>query len=379
MTDNKAILKLQRKFSNFFPKNAIINKNILSEDNIINICNKRNKCDKPYINIKHIDFGDNINEIYDFLENNFFTTDTFVIKMPIELLRVLYDKCYVLALYEDSELASILLFSKKKLQVNNEVIESLIIHIINTNKKHRKKKYATMLLENLQYESATNNIVTSFYLLNALSKDSVSKLKYFYRPLNPQELLNAGFSGFHNKHINNNNDEKIIEYYTVQQQKTLLFKKASSDDINMLFNLYEQQRERYNISVIYTIDEFNKLLINDNISTFCIVEDEIITDFVSYYKIQHLSVKNKNRKNIDIANLFVYSCLNNNLFKIIKNLLVHLVEQNVDMLCVMNNMNNEDIIDTHKFIDSNTYLSACLYNYCFSDLNANQIGSFIFI
>jgi hypothetical protein len=127
-------------------------------------------------------------------------------------------------------------------------------------------------------------------------------MKYYYRPINPEILLTAGFSGFNEGDLKNDNNS-ISSFYKISNVKTLDLCKYDKDkyDFNQIYDLYKENMQQYSFSNNYTSDQLKQILCNKAITTWCVVsncdnnktETCKIIDFVCTYNVQHESKKNK--------------------------------------------------------------------------------------
>lgn len=124
----------------------------------------------------------------------------------------------------------------------------------------------------------------------------------FFRPLNYEKLLN-------NKFFVLNGDKKSIQdRFNENTKPSEFYFEAIEDDLEYIFELYNEYCNKFNIYVNYSFEEFKFLLWNENVRLYVIKNNNNhIIDFVSYYKYE-LSVKNSD-ETLKCARMLLYTCL----------------------------------------------------------------------
>ena len=93
--------------------------------------------------------------------------------------------------------------------------------------------------------------------------------------------------------------------HCVEEQKEVGFEQ----DIEEMYELYNEYRSQFKVSINYSFEEFKYFMWNENVKVFVIrnTKENKIVDFVSYYKYQ-MSIKNSD----DVFNctrMFLFTCL----------------------------------------------------------------------
>ena len=328
-----------------------------------------------FTKIKDLNIDEHFNKIYKFINDNFLDQETYRIKIPIDLLKwFLYD-CKIKALVDKSEdILSLVAYRTDCLQIECDINEHVNIKLVCTDKLYRHRRFAKRLLAILEKDCINNNSMSGFYMSNIGFMKPFCQLKYYYRPINPEILILSGFSGFKEADLKNKNNN-IIDYYKLQEELSLDLKVIKKDDMDTIYELYNENRDRYNFSHVYTQDDLTKILCSDAITAYCVWKNNEIIDFFGYYKIYHESIVNKKRRDIVVGNVFMYTTVNTTVYNLFKNILTLMASHNIDLLSILNNQDSDSIIEPLQFMDSESFNYIYLFNWYVLEFKPNQIGS----
>lgn len=331
---------------------------------------------KSHIQSTKLDLHTDINKIHSFINDNLLEKETYKIKIPIRMITWLLDKCIIQVLEDSNGILCLCAYKIEKIQLNDKIDNQINIKMLCTDNRYRNKKYAKYLLKLIQRNQINEDCTHGYFMSNINIRVGLAKLTYYYRPINPDILLQAGFSGFKESDFKNSN-KSIQDYYKIDTSYSLNIKPLNIDYVQYLdkvFELYEDTRQKYNFSIVYSKDEFKEMLFNENVKTYLVWNDDEIVDFVSYYVFYHESIINKQRRDISVANLFMYTTNHTTPYKLIKNLLTILAENNIDMITMLDNMENDILVETMNFINSQTHNYVYLFNWHHLPIKPLQIG-----
>ncbi len=354
------------------------NSHIVPKESLVTHC-KTIKTDlKDYISVKNLDMKDDFSKIYNFISRNFFEQETYRIKVPTYLLKWFLDGCTVKALMSDDDILSLVAYKLDRVQIDDIVTEHVNVKLVTTDKFYRNKHLAEKLLAILEKECIDDGHISSVFMSNIGFMKPFAQLKYYYRPINPEILIQAGFSGFKEADLKNR-DQNILEYYRINTDYSsgFTFKPLQREDTERVYELYNENREKYNYSHLYTGEELTNMLCNDAVSTYCVWKNGEIEDFVSFYKVYHESVVNRERRDVVVGNVFMYTTVNTTVYTLFKNLLTLMASQNIDLMSTLNNQDIDCIIEPLQFLDSESYNYVYLFNWHVLDFKPDQICSVI--
>jgi hypothetical protein len=228
----------------------------------------------------------------------------------------------------------------------------------------KKGLVETLMNELIRYINVNKKIQQGFFITNNNISQPCATIRKYYRPINYHKLAKSDFlklegkeNTIHNKFALSSIEEST-NYISMQKEH-----------VDKVYELYKIYTSQYNMSIYYTKDELENLLLNNNIVKSYVILSESskeIIDFVSYYHIQY---KCKNDELVNAGYLFLYSLLNeysesmlNNLIKIMNKNDIDIIYVNDDksiintLLTEKYNSNEDSDIDTydkiyeHKFI-----------------------------
>ena len=136
-----------------------------------------------------------------------------------------------------------------------------------------------------------------------------------------------------------------------------------------LFNKYSN---RYTVYPVYTFDQFKQLFKNKSVTSYVLLENDEVIDFISYYEQGVRAVKTN--KIISTAHLFYYTSNIETVYQLIKNMIIVAKNKGMNLFCMYDIMENSDIISDLKFEKSNNITYYNFYNWNCPELNKNQIG-----
>ena len=388
--ENKPVKKLNDKE---FPKNSKIE--LLRKRKIYN-------SDTP-IELKPLEWNsldlnnDNeINKICDFL-NKYYMIDQskkFILEYTKEYL-LWSIKNELLNLFLNDEIIGTVSYSVMKLNIFDKIEKFGCVNYLCVLPKFRQKNLGEKQLVNVLIDEAIRRLA-KYHELNAgiftterFVPTPISSIRYFFRPLNYKKLFE------HNFYSIPGDIEKIHERFNENVKPSSYYFKANKEDINKIYELYNEFMKKFNLFVKYSEEELQKLLFNSIVKCYVMKnKNNEIVDFVSFYQQNQLvSGTDKKIKNSD---LFLYSCLTEDITLLISNT-IRLVKRDTDsdLLNVSDVMMNSEFllsnkirsiedsdendynkIYDYKFIKSDGKIHLNFFNWNCADLYTNQISWF---
>lgn len=224
----------------------------------------------------------------------------------------------------------------KKMVVFDKIENFGIVTFLCSHPIYRKKKIAFTLIDEITRRIVLSGVNQGCFLTERCVPTPVTTMRCYHRPINYEKLK---------KHeiIIIDGDEKIItKRLKITDSFPESFVKMNSSHIIEVLKLYNKFMFRFNIYCKYTETELETLLLNtDIVTSYVIMKDDKIIDFVSYYKLPY-SIKNSDEK-INTAYLFLYSSETISGSNIIKDILKTTVKDNIDLF---------NIIDIGNMYDS---------------------------
>ena len=308
----------------------------------------------PLLTWESVDLEDTgkLQQVCEFL-NKYYTRDNsykfkYIFTKDIFTLFIQNGECIVLK-FNDIILGTVS-YNMQTIVVNDKTekfchVNFLCVHP--TYRNNDNKKMVHLLIDEITRRSVNKGYSYGIFSTDKLVPKPISVIRYYNRPLNYNKLEKHKFiildkdgkcDKLHNRFIEN---VKPSDYY----------KKITIEDINnneqyldKIYELYSEYMLRFNMYIKYSKEDLINILFNNNVNVYILKnKNEEIVDFISYYKISK-SIKDSDEQ-LNIANLFLYSCLSEDIQLLISNL-IRIVSNNddIDLLTISDNMQNSEAI-----------------------------------
>lgn len=340
---------------------------------------------KSHMSYKHTNVSNltsyEMSRLHTFLCDNFFEKETYRIKISLTFLRALIQNHELFYIEDDDNLVGLIVLNIDDVEIENVQTKFMNIKFVCTNKSYRNKHLTGKLLRHVQlyYLQSEKQIMSGIYSSNLNFGKFTSKLRFFYRPINPNVLISAGFNGFKEADLKISNDE-LKTYYKLDMSYTLQMRNYDSnqsDQFDRIYDLYINSLSKYALTIKFEKEYLRNLLANDDVVTYCVYENNEIVDFISYFKTYHETALTGKKQDIQIGTVFLYSTEITNAYRLIRNLLIKMFENNVDMLAMTDNMASDSIFELCKFVDSQSFDFIYLYNWNVSPIPSNAVNGMI--
>jgi len=240
---------------------------------------------------------------------------------------------------------------------------------------YKYKKITKFLLKEFK-EKCGCDFEYGYYLRNKiLSKEFFSSVQTYRRVINLKRLLSSGYT----KIEGDKNSVNLDEYTKQLRLKNNVdpnIRLSRPDDLERLYELYNNYTSRYNMYDILTVDEFKKKFMNDFVKTYVVMEDDLVVDFVSlFFMKEH---ENNNHDNyINRAVLLFYTSISETPYKLLDTALIIAKNNKSDIFIAYDNLENHVIIKDMNFdVGEKLYLSS--YNFKPKNMNNTQIASLVY-
>jgi hypothetical protein len=238
----------------------------------------------------------------------------------------------------------------------------------------------------------SSNINHGYFITNKKVPSPITKIRYYARPLNYTKLFESDFLKLQDgKNTTMNKFNKIFKINDTLDSNCI---KLNDQNIEKIHKIYSEWSLKFNIYIEYNLQSFKeRFLGHEFVNSYVFYEDspENPIDFMSFYYVEYMSKKTNIK--IKTAHLIAYSDSNITLSKIIKNMSVICLSDNVDIIfvndsaligeyfCLQDRLPDEDSEDDEnnqmtedKFmkIDDNKYLN--LFNFQCPRIKTKQLN-----
>ncbi len=267
-----------------------------------------------------------------------------------------------------------------KTQVNRNISDYVEVRLLCVHQQLRHKKLVPCLITELTRQFNLLNYDKAIYNTSIYINKPLISTKYYLRPINVDKLIELGFLKFDSKNSNitADNIKKKIDMSHTDISKD--FKKMEEYHIPMALELFNRYMGKYNYHPVFTLEEFTHLFYDNKFVETYVFEYNnedgcYITDFASYYVSDLETAKGDFKgKIIKKGTLFYYTCLNNTIYTVIKNILNIATLNDIDVFCAFNIMEHGSFLKELNFDEYGQETHYYLYNWRVRMLENRQIG-----
>jgi len=256
-----------------------------------------------------------------------------------------------------------------KHKINDKTVDTVEINFLCVHMKFRNKRCAPALIKEITRISRLNGYHQAFYSAENYLPKPFARVTYFHRAINIKKLLKTKFI----TKQGHSNTKEMIKYYSIPNEPINKdFVKMEEPHIADAYNIFNLYLDRYNFYPIYTLEQFKHVFYDNNfVTTYVLKENDIVVDFISYYKLPSIAQK----KNITIngAYLFYYTSDTETAYRLLRDMLVVAKKEKMDVFNALNIMENENILREIEFVEGTGILNYYFFNWKCRDLTNNQI------
>jgi ribosomal protein S18 acetylase RimI-like enzyme len=194
---------------------------------------------------------------------------------------------------------------------------------------YRKKKIAFTLIDEMVRRLIKLGVKQGHFLTDKCVPTPRTLIRTFYRPIN---YLNLANNKFMNKGLEFGEDAETINKKFMTNAKIpeniVIMEEKHLDSVLKLYNSY---MEKFNIYHNYDKNSLQDLLFNKFVKSYVILNSELqVMDFLSYYELITSHESNK----IISGNLYLHTCNNISLDTIIRNMIIIMEHNKIDLFNV---------------------------------------------
>lgn len=359
-----------------------------------------------------------IEELYDFLYENYIQDNTFRFKYSKKYLAWILSKSILLILKYGIRIYGLITGLPVTLRVFDRQINAVYVDFFCIHKTLRGKNITQIVLREFKntciakgYKQAIFNSQKSIFF-------SISEqIKYFHYPLNYKKLLNTGFFGpviqsdsseettnkskssksYMNKKRNQKGIldpvrrrfyEKIynkpLDFIVLKPEITGLYNKkfirpACHKDIQSILLLLNETLSKYKLSIVFDEEYVKFFFLQEPEVVFCYVITDInnqVLDMFSFYVIHSESVITK--EEIKVAYMFYVTTKHHSILEMLNCCIVAAKQKGFDLFNLLDLMDNTEAIKTQnnnfKLIEGTGFTRFYMYNWRTERFKNNEIG-----
>nr|QBK89031.1 MAG: N-myristoyltransferase [Mimivirus LCMiAC02] len=300
-----------------------------------------------------------------------------------------------------------------KTQIYHNTIDMVQCNFLCVHSKLQGRNVSKRLIKQLSNMFKINGYNSGYYTTDKIIKQdtNIYKAKYYHRPINVHNILDAGLLRVEKNMTTNS----IIEGYELPTEPTKprylkdltdtteltdttkpshLIKRTNTTSeeyefvqmkeqhLQEVYELLNSYLDRYNIYPIFNYDEFVYIFYNNSIVTSYVLvergsqglkEKEIVIDFISYYTLPTV-IENKKNKTVNVAHLYYYTSTIESPYRLIRNMMIISQKNNIDEFIIKDIMENETTTLELGFLVGAEDIYYHLHNHKCINLMGKQIG-----
>jgi len=369
------------KLTEFIGRNEIIDKNICNNSDIKQ---EQEQLPEGYEwETFDINNDEHLMKISKFIENNYVedTSGEFRLSYSPDFLRWYFTKpgsnalCIGVIVKDTGVLIGFISSILANNQIYNAKLKVAEVDFLCINPKLRNKRLTPLLIKELTRRVTLEGISQSLYTSNRYLPSPFGSATYYHRPIDITALVDTGFTKLQK-------DVKILDV-----KKAILLPKNPSANFVRLEEQYIHEAlsvlntyfERYTCHPIFDEEEFrHTFLNNDFVSSYVILENDNVVDFVSFYKLPYKVLKNnKNYQNINAGYLYYYSSNVETIYTLINNMIIVAKNEDMQVFNALDIMENKQILKDLKFEEGTGTINYYLGNYKCMEMKPFQIAKFL--
>ena len=329
-----------------------------------------------------IDIENDIDMIVDFLNENYHSIDGEIcFKFTKELL------LWELGFHPDNKRLAIGIMYKdkivgcifgiiRKLNFNNKIINGSETNLLCLDKKIRKLNLAPLLIQEL---TRRNNyylgINQSIYTTSRKLPNILSTGTFYNRYLNYNKMILLGLLDEELKELGNDKLSTFFHYTLKNNNNIMNIKNLDDNMIKKCCKMLNDKLLSLKYSYIFDLDDFKHTFINNIVKCYVFVENNIITDMISWYN--QPSLHREKNITINTSNLYYYFNTKNSMKDLANVVVKDGLENGIDRIRVLNIMDYGEL-ENFNFVESSVEINYYIYNWKCSMIEKNKIGYIVF-
>tara|TARA_B100001121_G_C18687909_1_gene621613 strand:+ start:1840 stop:3000 length:1161 start_codon:yes stop_codon:yes gene_type:complete len=244
--------------------------------------------------------------------------------------------------------------------------------------KLRNKSIAPLMIKEVTRRVNCCDIYQAIYTAGVVIPKSFSTSTYYHRPINIEKLVDIGF--FFKKETTPMKIMKKLYDLSSNDNKSIKLRPIEEKDVNSSLLLLNSYFKKLSLHPVFTEEEFKHWFLskNNNMYTYVISKDDIVTDFCSFFSIPCNVVNNVKYNNLNVAYSFYNVATSMNLSELINSLLHVIKDNNFDVFNCLDVMDNTEFFEKLKFKKGSGVLNYYLFNYKLKSVEPSKNGIVLF-
>lgn len=272
---------------------------------------------------------------------------------------------------ETKEIVAFISGVPTNIKVGEKTIKLCEINFLCVSKRLRDKRLAPILIKEVTRRVNLCDIWQAIYTAGRDIPTPISAPRYFHRSLNPEKLIDIGFSRLPD---NFTRFDKPMEAFkrsiALEAANRVTLRKMTEEDLPAVMELLKKQLHNSSaVSPDFDMEELKHWMITnpkDQIVFAYVKEDpksKMVTDFVSFYHVSSQVLQNPRHNTLKAAYCYYYANTTVDLVKLFNEALHLAKDLGFDVFNALNIMENEKFIEPLRFGPGDGYLRYYLFNW----------------
>lgn len=240
--------------------------------------------------------------------------------------------------------------------IHNKNVKLIEINFLCIHPKLRNKRLAPVLIREITRRTNLHNIWTAIYTGGLDLPNCLVTCIYYHRPLNIPKLLDLNFLVL----SKNMTENMCIKLFKILDKTTINIRKLTENDCEICCLKFNDFHKKFKVGIQFSLEYFKQHFLE--ISSYVVETNGIITDFVSFYRLDIL-IKNNKYTNINKYNLYYYFYFETKLDILVNNALYLIKKEGGDVVNCLDQYDNKQFIDKLLFKEGTFNLNFYLYNW----------------
>jgi len=260
-------------------------------------------------------------------------------------------------------------------RVHHKEVQMVEINFLCIHKKLRSKRLAPVLIKEITRRVNHTGVYQAVYTAGVVLPVPVASCRYYHRSLDPKKLIEVEFSRLPPRMTM----ARMQRLFRLPEQTSLSsLRPMTADDVPSAHKLLTRYLQKFNLSVIFSEDEFAHWLLPREgvIQSYVNVDPKTneVTDFISFYHLPSSIMKNPKHTHLNAAYSFYNVATTVELKDLMKDALILAKRCKQDVFNALNLMENDEFLNELKFGIGDGNLQYYLYNWRCPEMQSKDVG-----
>lgn len=248
-----------------------------------------------------------------------------------------------------------------KMHIYDKLIDIIEINFLCINPKLRNKKFAPVLIQEIIRRVKIHSVWAAIYTGGLDLPHCIVKCRYYSRPINIPKLVNLDLM----------EQPKNISKYKILSKPSINIRKLKEEDCEICCEKFNTFHKKFKIGMYFTLEYFKQHFLG--IHSYVVEIDNKITDFISFYKVPIVMLKNDN-KEINRYNIYYYFYFETELDILVDNALYFIKKDGGELVRCLNQYDNKKFIEKLNFLEDSINLNFFLYNWACPPIDTSDMS-----